>query len=144
MVPGMPTLRRIIFIGAASIGVMQMVQAAEVAVDRGDQWFEPSASHHGLHFAGGMALGVVSYGTATLLDATRVYRYGTAAAVGLVVGAGYEVVRGLDGSSYIDGVDVAWTVAGSLAGAAVADLTGRVVGVAVGHRSAAVTVAFRF
>ncbi len=120
------------------------IGAAEVRVDEPDRWSEPSASHHGKHFLGGIPLGVGAYAMTSLGDIPIGDRFITAAAAGAIVGVGFEVVRGWDGSSYIDPVDAAWVVVGSIAGAGLAHLTGSAVSLAARPGQASVTVAWRF
>ncbi len=120
------------------------IAAAELAIDQAPLWWEPSASHHGKHFLGGLPVGAGAYALTSLTDAPVEDRFITAAAAGAIVGVGFEVVRGWDGSSYVDPVDAAWVVVGSVAGAGLAHLTGQAMSVRASPDVVAVGIAWRF
>ncbi len=120
------------------------IGAAELAIDQPDAWWEPSASHHGKHFLGGLAVGAGSYALTSLGPVPVGDRFITAAAAGAIVGVGFEVIRGWDGSAYIDPCDAAWVVLGSVAGAGLAHLTGQAMSVRASPDVVAVGIAFRF
>jgi hypothetical protein len=128
----------------ATIAAVPLLGAV-VAIDRPSEWLEPSASHHGLHAAGGVALGVASAGLVSLATDARAAKYAVAIGTGAVVGVGYEVAMGWGSTgTYMDPVDALWVVSGAIVGAALVDLTGRLVTVAAGPRQVAVAIAFRW
>jgi hypothetical protein len=118
--------------------------AMDVAVDRPGDWWNPQASHHAEHAMGGALIGVAGYMGASLVTDDSDKRIAMGTACGLAIGAAFELERGRDGGCYVDPVDVAWTTAGALVGAVVADLTNDLATVAFGPRGASITVAWRF
>lgn len=113
-------------------------------VDRSADWYRLDVSHHDQHLVGGVAIGALSFIGASLVTDSRPARYATAIGAGVVVGYGYELATGRDGSSYVDHVDAGWVVVGAIAGAALTDLIGQEIIITPHHDGGAVALALRF
>lgn len=124
--------------------------AMDVGVDQPASWWNPRASHHGLHAAGGTVIGALGYEAAALVTDARDRRVAYATALGLAVGTAYEVAAagGLlsdqHGESIVDPVDALWVTVGAFVGATVAEATHDAVTVALSPRGASIVVAWRF
>lgn len=108
-----------------------------VAVDRPDAWYDPSVSNHGKHFLMGVPGGLVS---AAIDD--PVTRYAASFTAGAVVGLGWELYMSREGR-WINPVDAAWVVAGSLVTTALVDLTGQAFSVTGSDSSVALSYTYR-
>lgn len=128
----------------AGLLALRVAGAEVVGIDQPSRWFDPGASHHLEHGLGGAAIGVTGYAAAALVTDNRERRLAFAAGTGAVVGIGYELARGRDGTSLADPIDAAWVAAGAVAGALAADLTGQALSLAITPRSAAIALAIRF
>lgn len=115
-------------------------EAMHFAVDQPGSWYDPAVSHHARHGLGGGAIGALAYVGTVRLTPERDRRIAAATAIGLAVGAAYEVARGRDGSAYVDPIDALWVGAGAFAGAALADLTGQALSVAMRPESGGTTI----
>lgn len=117
----MPTWAKITVLACIASAALSGVEIAGriVAVHRPDAWYDPTASNHGKHLLMGVPTGLLS---AEIDD--PVARYATSLTTGAVVGIGWEIYMSRHGK-WIDPVDAAWVVAGSLATTALADLTGQ-------------------
>lgn len=123
---------------------------AAVGIDQPEAWWNPRASHHGLHAAGGAVIGALGYEGAALLTEDRDKRVAVGTACGLAIGAAYEVAAagGLcsdrHGEPLADPVDALWVVVGAFVGAVIADETGHAIQVALSPRGASILVTMRF
>jgi hypothetical protein len=143
---------RAVYLGAGMMALCLdgTATALDVAVDRPGDWWNPQASHHGLHAAGGAVIGALGYEGAALLTDQRDRRVACATALGLAAGAAYELAAagGLcsdqHGEPIADPVDALWVGIGAFVGATVAAATNDVVSVALSPRGASIIVAMHF
>lgn len=137
-------LRRKRWLGmVVMLGLASAAPATEWGVD--DRWYHPADSHHAAHAGAGAALGAASYATAAALGANRPRRYACALAWVALAAVLWEVWEdGRSDGNYADPADVAWTVGGAAAGAAVADLVDCAIVISPRPDGAAVAVAWRW
>jgi hypothetical protein len=105
------------------LAIAAAATAADVGVDEPSRWWDPLASHHGLHGLGGAAIGCATF-AAVAPHAGRAASYGSAIAAAAVCGIGWELLAAHHGADLVDPVDAAWVVAFAPVGAAIADATG--------------------
>ncbi len=110
------SLVRLMLIPATAITGLMAVEVAGYTfdVDRPDSWADPRASHHDKHAISGAVLAPHAYLGLRSLGATAPAAKSGAIGITLFAAALYEIDNARRFGSWLDPVDVLWTVCGGL------------------------------